>query len=84
MRVVIALEAQAEIKALPPTMLARLDAVITRLEAWPNVSGAKALRKEWKGHHRIRMGDWRVIFQVVKPDLIIVRVAHRSTIYEDP
>ncbi len=84
MRVIIAPDAQAEIKALPLTMLARLDAVITRLEAWPNVSGAKPLRKEWKGHHRIRMGDWRVIFYVVKPDLIIVRVAHRSTIYEDP
>ena len=84
MRVVIALEAQAEIKALPLTMLARLDAVITRLEAWPKVSGAKPLRYEWKGHYRIRMGDWRVIFKIVKPDLIVVRVAHRSTIYEDP
>ena len=83
MRVVIAIEAQADIEALPATMRARLDRVITRLEGWPNVSGAKPMRYEWKGHHRIRMGDWRVIFKVVRPDLIIVRVSHRSVVYEE-
>jgi len=83
MRVVLAPEAQRDVASLPLTMRARLDAVITRLEAWPDVSGAKTLRKELKGHYRIRMGDWRVIFQVVRPDLIIVKIAHRSTVYED-
>jgi mRNA-degrading endonuclease RelE of RelBE toxin-antitoxin system len=29
------------------------------------------------------MGDWRVIFKIVRPDLIVVRIAHRSTVYED-
>ena len=83
MRVVIAQGALADVRALPVTMRARFDAVVTRLEAWPNVSGAKALRGEWKGHWRIRMGDWRVIFKVVRPDLIVMRVAHRSVVYED-
>jgi mRNA-degrading endonuclease RelE of RelBE toxin-antitoxin system len=83
MRVLLAAEAQIDVARLPLTMRARLDTVITRLEAWPSVSGAKPLRAEWKGHHRIRMGDWRVIFKVVRPDLIIVRIAHRSTVYED-
>jgi mRNA-degrading endonuclease RelE of RelBE toxin-antitoxin system len=83
MRVVIEQDAQDEVAALPLTMRARFDDVVTRLEAWPKVSGAKALRGTWKGHYRIRMGDWRVIFKLVKPDLIVVRVAHRSTIYED-
>jgi mRNA-degrading endonuclease RelE of RelBE toxin-antitoxin system len=83
MRVVIAPEAQDDVASLPLTIRARLDAVITRLEQWPDVSGAKPLRKEWKGHHRIRLGDWRVIFHVARPDLIVVRVAHRSIVYED-
>jgi hypothetical protein len=56
MRVVLAAEAQSDVLALPVTMKARFDAVVTRLEAWPNVSGAKALRGEWKVHHRIRIG----------------------------
>lgn len=83
MRVVIAPDAQPEVLALPLTMRARFDDVITRLEAWPKVSGAKPLRGDLKGHFRIRMGDWRVIFRIIHPNLIIVRVAHRSTIYED-
>ena len=83
MRVVLAPEAQSDVLALPVTMRARFDAVITRLEAWPAVSGAKPLRGEWKGHYRIRMGDWRVIFKPVRPDLIVVRIAHRSTVYEE-
>jgi mRNA interferase RelE/StbE len=83
MRVVIAPEALDDVAALPPTMKARLDKVIDRLEQWPRVSGAKPLTGQWKGHQRIRMGDWRVIFKVVHPDLIIVRIAHRSTVYED-
>jgi mRNA-degrading endonuclease RelE of RelBE toxin-antitoxin system len=81
-RVVIAPEAQVEIRALPVTMRVRFDAVITRLEAWPNVSGVKALRGPWKDHFRIRMGDWRVIFKVIRPNVIVVHVAHRSTVYE--
>lgn len=83
MRVVLDLEAQADVLGLPLTMRVRLDAIIKRLEQWPSVSGAKPLQHEWKGHYRIRMGDWRVIFRVVKPDLIVVRIAHRSTVYED-
>lgn len=70
-------------RSLPTTMRVRFDAVITRLEAWPDVSGATPLRGEWKGHYRIRMGDWRVISQVVRPNVIVVRIAHRSTVYEE-
>ena len=83
MRVVLDESVEDDIQALPVTMRARLDVVITRLESWPHVSGVKALRGEWKGHYRIRMGDWRVIFQVVQPDLIVVRIAHRKNVYED-
>ena len=83
MRVVIATDALDDVAKLPVTIRARFDTVITRLEAWPKVSGAKPLKYAWKGHYRIRLGDWRVIFKLVKPDLIVVRVAHRSTVYED-
>lgn len=83
MRVLITPEAQKEVRALPVTMRVRFDAVVTRLERWPNVSGAKPLRGVWKAHYRIRMGDWRIIFKVMRPDVIVVHVAHRSTVYED-
>jgi mRNA-degrading endonuclease RelE of RelBE toxin-antitoxin system len=51
-------------------------------ERWPEVSGAKPMRGDLAGHWRIRTGDWRVLFQV-RADVIIVRIDHRSRVYED-
>jgi len=42
------------------------------------------LRENLKGFYRYRIGDYRVIYQVVKHELIItvVRVGHRKNVYE--
>lgn len=82
-RVLLTPEAQGELRDLPLVMQARMRDVFERLSGWPTVSGAKALRHEWKGHFRIRVGDWRVIFRHVAPDIIVVRLMHRSRVYED-
>ncbi len=83
MTVLLSPAAQAQFDRLPATIRARVLKVLERLQDWPEVSGAKALRKEWAGHYRIRTGDWRVIFRVVTPRLIVVRIQHRSEVYED-
>jgi mRNA-degrading endonuclease RelE of RelBE toxin-antitoxin system len=57
--------------------------IFERLALWPAVSGAKALSGNWAGHYRIRTGDWRVIFRAVTPQIIVVRIKHRSEVYED-
>jgi mRNA-degrading endonuclease RelE of RelBE toxin-antitoxin system len=82
-RVLLTPEGREEFDALPLTIQARVRDVFTRLEQWPSVSGAKPLRHEWRGHYRIRVGDWRVIFLPVAPDVIVVRIMHRSRVYED-
>jgi mRNA-degrading endonuclease RelE of RelBE toxin-antitoxin system len=82
MIVFLAPDAQREAEELPATMRARLGDVISRLEQWPAVSGHKPMTGEWRGHYRIRMGDWRVIFRVVSPKVIVVRIAHRSKAYD--
>jgi mRNA-degrading endonuclease RelE of RelBE toxin-antitoxin system len=76
-------EASAEFESLPVTIKARVLAVLERLKHWPDVSGAKPLRGEWAGHYRIRTGDWRIIIRPVSPELIVVRIKHRSEVYED-
>ena len=81
-RVVLTKDAEADFVALPATIQARVVAILERLAAWPNVSGAKPLRGELKGHYRIRTGDWRVIFRV-EQDVIVVRIAHRTKVYAD-
>ena len=83
MNVVLTREGQAEFDALPLAVQPRVRSVLARLNAWPNVSGAMPLRREWAGHYRIRTGDWRVIFRVVAPDVIVVRIRNRRDVYED-
>lgn len=83
MRVLLSREGQDDFEDLPATMKARVLKVIERLSQWPEVSGAKRLKHDWTGHYRIRTGDWRVVFQVIAPDLIVVRIQHRSQVYEE-
>lgn len=79
----LATDAQEDFQSLPLTMQVRVRDVFVRLTQWPNVSGAKPLRREWAGHFRIRAGDWRIIFRPVSPELIVVRIKHRREVYED-
>jgi mRNA-degrading endonuclease RelE of RelBE toxin-antitoxin system len=79
----LAADAQEDFDALPSTMKGRVLAVFGRLQRWPGVSGAKPLRGRWSGHYRVRTGDWRVIFRFVSPEVIVVRIKHRSEVYEE-
>jgi mRNA-degrading endonuclease RelE of RelBE toxin-antitoxin system len=76
-------EAKADMARLPGTILERLEAIFARLERWPEVSGAKPLTRAWAGHFRIRTGDWRVVFRVEGSVVVIVRIMHRSKVYDD-
>ena len=82
-KIVLSPEAQIEFSGLPAGLKPRVEAVFIRLTNWPQVSGVKWLRHEWTGHGRIRVGDWRVIFTFESPDIIVVRIKHRSEVYED-
>lgn len=82
-RVLLTPEGADEFKALPPVIKARVAGVFERLQSWPEVSGVKWLRGEWAGHARVRVGDWRVVFTFVAPDLIVVRIRHRREVYEE-
>jgi mRNA interferase RelE/StbE len=41
----------------------------------------RALSGEWDGYFRLRVGDFRVIFQITPEEVVIVRVRHRSDVY---
>ena len=88
----IAAAAQEQFQGLPRVIQTRMELVFARLEHWPAVSGAKALKGELAGCYRIRTGDYRVQFHVVlgnakarppAPDRVIVeRLGHRDGFYE--
>ena len=85
--VIITPEAQQQLHGLPVVIQSRMEKLFSRLERWPNVSGAKPLSGNLAGHYRIRTGDYRLQFRVMRStpsDLVIVeKVGHRDRFYED-
>lgn len=71
-----------QFQALPERIKDRVVRIITRLERWPDVSGAKPLRGGLAGHYRVRTGDYRVQFHVEGDEVVIERLGHRDGFYE--
>lgn len=75
--------AAKELAALPRAMQERIADVIDKLRNDPRPPGAKALQGDGK-YLRLRVGDYRVIYQVADERLIvlIVKVGHRREVYQ--
>jgi mRNA interferase RelE/StbE len=78
-------QAEEDLEDLPIKIFGRYERVIDRLEKWPEVSGMKWLTGDWKGHARIRFGDYRLIFHVEDDErrIVVDRIAHRKNVYAD-
>ena len=56
-------------------------AIEKKLASHP-VEFGKPLRFSLKGARRLRVGDWRVIYKIEPPDLVlVVKIGHRREIY---
>ena len=74
-----------DIPDLPKTTRIRIKrAIETRLTMDP-VGLGKPLRYSFKGHRRIRVGDYRIIYRVdpKKKLVTVVLIRHRKDVYED-
>ena len=73
-----------QLQAIPKNDQSRLEDCIDRLAVNPRPVGAKVLRGSSKGHLRVRIGDYRIIYTVQDDVLLIVVVAlgHRREVYE--
>lgn len=77
------------IKASAARELARIDKphrirIIEAIDLLPdNPWGGKALKGELSGLRRIRVGDYRVVYEIHEQQVLIlvVRVAHRKDVY---
>lgn len=79
--------ARADFASLPRSMKARVLRVFERLACWPAVSGAKPMRGRLAGRHRIRTGDYRILFSAHESDnewiVTVEAIGHRDGFYED-
>lgn len=84
MKVRITGPAARSFDGLPLVIKVRVLRCFERLEAWPAVSGARALSGPLAGHFRLRTGDYRVQFRVESEAVIVERVGHRDGFYDEP
>ena len=59
----------------------RLIEAIDRLRSEPNAGGV--LKGEFAGLRRLRIGSYRIIYEVVKNELLVyvIRFGHRGSVY---
>jgi mRNA interferase RelE/StbE len=56
-------------------------AIETRLAAEPERYG-EPLRRTLKGYWKLRVGDYRVVFRIVKNEVWIFGIMHRRDVYQ--
>lgn len=83
--IVITSSARRELAALPPHIRKRVDKGILSLAENPNPRPPTIIpmRGKPKGLFRLRVGDYRVIFQVIQSTLVVavIEIGHRREIY---
>ena len=73
--------AAKDLRRLPPDVRRRLVAAIDRLAEEP-LAGS-ALKGEFSGLRRLRVGRYRIIYEAIHGELtvLVVRVGHRQSAY---
>lgn len=74
--------AYKELQKLPRPIITKVVAVVADLSNDPYPSGVKKLIGSERSY-RIRVGDYRIVYEIIENKLIIeiVRVRHRKDVY---
>lgn len=81
-RILITKRAKEDIDALDSIIKKRLGKKIFHFESLDDIrSVAKQLENSRIGEYRLRVGDYRVLFDLEGKDIIILRVQHRKDVY---
>jgi len=80
--VVLTESAAREVRKLDKSVRERIISKLQHYAMHENLSAAKRLGDESLGTWRYRIGDWRVVFDMNGKELQILKVAHRSEVYE--
>ena len=78
----IASSAKREIRRLPDDLLRRINRQILSLAENPFLHGT--LRLKDRSGYRVRVGNWRILFDVYLKEqrIVILAVGHRSKVYK--
>lgn len=80
MKIIVRKSASKDIMKINEPMKSSIKQKISDLENYPNVSNIKKL-KNHNPTHRLRVGDYRVLFNIEEDSIIIGRIHHRKDSY---
>ncbi len=75
----ITARATKDLRRLTPDVVARILSKIRALGN--NLQGDVKRLTDFEPQYRLRVGDWRVLFDVVDGAIVVYRVVHRSEAY---
>ena len=71
-----------DIPALDKTWRIRIKTAIEqKLLSHPDIFGIP-LRRSLKGHRKLRVGDYRIVFRLEKKTIFVLAILHRSHVYD--
>jgi mRNA interferase RelE/StbE len=81
MQIELRKSAVADLKALPKNIKDAVHSKIAELVNFPKVSNVKKLTN-FEPAYRLRIGDYRILFDVKSDKIVIGRVLHRKESYK--
>jgi mRNA interferase RelE/StbE len=81
MRVEIQSSAVKDLKKIDKTVAKRILEHIKKLKDYPDISNIKKLKNHYPPM-RYRIGDYRVLFDIVDDTIIVVNIKHRKESYQ--
>ena len=75
--------AQKELASLPKAIRVRIGKKIDSLQTNPNPQGVKLLKGKGREAYRVRVGDYRILYQIKREILlvIVIKIGHRREVY---
>lgn len=71
-----------DLRKIPSDGKSRIKHVIEKRLIEDPVSAGKPLRQSLKGHRKLRVGDWRIIYRIDRKAIIILKIGHRREVYQ--
>lgn len=81
MEVVIKKSAVKDFKKINEPYKSTIKAKIQSLESFPDIQQIKQL-KNHDPKYRLRVGDYRILFDVTQTQVIVARILHRKESYQ--
>jgi len=70
-----------DLRRLPGNLKARIQKAIEERLAVDPVKYGDPLRRSLRGFRKLRVGDYRVIYEIDSPDVVILKIGHRKEVY---